>query len=65
VRKVEDYLQHAAECRQLAAATANDEHRQMLLEMAKTWESLAHDRAEQQLTRLKRMKLDDSAGEAS
>jgi len=64
VRKVEDYLQHAAECRQLAAATANDEHRQMLLEMAKTWESLAQDRGEQ-LARLKRMKLDDSAGEAS
>jgi hypothetical protein len=64
VRKVEDYLQHAAECRQLAAATANDEHRQMLLEMAKTWESLAQDRAEQ-LARLKRMKLDDDAGEAS
>jgi hypothetical protein len=64
VRKVEDYLQHAAECRQLAAATANDEHRQMLLEMAKTWESLAHDRVEQ-LARLKRMKLDNSADEAS
>jgi len=46
------------------AATANDEHRQMLLEMAKTWESLAHDRVEQ-LARLKRMKLDNSADEAS
>jgi hypothetical protein len=64
VRKVEDYLQHAAECRQLAAATVNEEHRQMLLEMAKTWESLAQDRAEQ-LARLKRMKLDDDADEAS
>jgi hypothetical protein len=64
VRKVEDYLQHAAECRQLATATGNDEHRQMLLEMAKTWESLAQDRAEQ-LARLKGMKLNDDADEAS
>ena len=36
MRKVSEYRQHAKECRA--------EHRQMLLNMAVTWESLANDR---------------------
>jgi hypothetical protein len=45
MKKVPEYLQHAEECRMLAAA-AKPEHRDMLLKMAETWESLAKGREE-------------------
>ena len=44
MRKIEDYLKHAAECRQMANNAASNEHRQMLLHMVETWEGLAKDR---------------------
>ena len=47
MRKVEEYSRHAAECRQLAAATSNAESRRQLLDMAETWDGLARDREEQ------------------
>jgi hypothetical protein len=43
MRKVSEYRQHAKECR-LGEAIETAEHRQMLLNMAVTWESLANDR---------------------
>jgi hypothetical protein len=43
MRKVEDYLQHAAECRDMAR-TASAAHRQQLEQMAETWEQLAVSR---------------------
>lgn len=56
MRKIEDYLRHAADCRQMANNAANDEHRQMLLHMVETWEGLAKDRSEQ-LARQQRISL--------
>jgi hypothetical protein len=42
--KVSEYRQHAKECRGLAKQSRSAEHRQMLLNIAATWESLADDR---------------------
>ena len=47
MRKVDEYRRHAAECRQLAAATSNADSRRQLLDMAETWDGLARDREEQ------------------
>jgi hypothetical protein len=44
VKKVEEYLEHAAECREMARVSALAHHRQQLEEMAKTWEQLAEAR---------------------
>jgi hypothetical protein len=46
VKKVEEYLQHAAECRDMAR-TASPSHRQQLQQMAETWEQLADARRRQ------------------
>jgi hypothetical protein len=46
LRKIEEYLRHAKECRQLAWVS-NGEYRRQLLDMAETWEGLAQDREEQ------------------
>jgi hypothetical protein len=46
VKKIDEYLQHAAECRQMAQS-APPQHREQLLEMAKTWEQLAAARRRQ------------------
>jgi len=43
VKKVEEYLQHASECRALARASP-PAHREQLEEMALTWEQLAEAR---------------------
>jgi hypothetical protein len=45
MKKASEYLEHARECRGLAARAATDEQRQMLLKMAQTWATLAHERA--------------------
>jgi hypothetical protein len=55
MRKIEDYKVHAEECRELASRARNDSDRQMLLNMAATWEAMAVGRAEQ-LQRNKRLK---------
>jgi hypothetical protein len=44
MQKAADYRQHAGECRLMASRSNSSEHRQMLLNMASTWESLATDR---------------------
>jgi hypothetical protein len=44
MKKASEYRQHANECRALAASAATTEHREQLLEMARTWDRLAADR---------------------
>ena len=46
MRKVEDYLRHAAECWDMARS-APPSHRQQLEQMAETWEQLAESRRRQ------------------
>ena len=46
MKKVEEYLQHAAECRDMLR-TASPAHRQQLEQMADTWEQLAKNRKRQ------------------
>ena len=42
--KIPEYRQHAKECRGLAKTVRSPQHRDMLINMAATWESLAADR---------------------
>jgi hypothetical protein len=44
MRKVDEYNQHAAECRRLAKRMLLHDQRDQLLAMAETWERLARDR---------------------
>ena len=44
VEKANQYREHAKDCRALARTARTPEHRQMLIIMAETWESLAADR---------------------
>jgi hypothetical protein len=46
LKKLHEYLQHAAECREMAR-TALLSHRQQLEQMAETWEQLAAGRKRQ------------------
>jgi hypothetical protein len=46
VKKIHEYQQHAAECRDMAR-TASPAHRQQLEQMAETWEQLAEARRRQ------------------
>jgi DNA-binding protein H-NS len=46
VKKIEEYLEHAAECRKMAIAAA-PRYREQLEEMARTWEQLANARRHQ------------------
>jgi len=39
-----EYRKHAEECRALAKQVPDGEHRNQLLEMARTWDNLAADR---------------------
>jgi len=43
VKKIHEYLEHAAECREMAR-TASPAHRTQLEQMALTWEQLAASR---------------------
>jgi DNA-binding transcriptional MerR regulator len=52
VKKVEEYLEHASECRTLARA-APHAHRQQLEDMAQTWEQLAEARKRELKKQLK------------
>lgn len=45
MKKASDYLQHAAECRALAARMELGDARDQLLRMAATWETLARERS--------------------
>jgi hypothetical protein len=41
--KVSEYRQHSRECRSLANTARFSQHREMLLNMAVAWETLAND----------------------
>jgi len=60
MRKIEDYRQHAPECR-LMAARANLAHeKQMLEHMAQTWESLSNSH-EDHIARQRRLSALESS----
>jgi hypothetical protein len=42
--RLEDYQQHADDCRRMAGTTKNPDHRKMLEDMADAWEALASER---------------------
>ena len=44
MKQVEDYREHAQECRAMAAKAINADHRQRLLDLAAQWDALADDR---------------------
>jgi hypothetical protein len=46
MKKIDEYVRHAAECREMAR-TAQANHREQLEEMAATWEQLALARKRQ------------------
>jgi hypothetical protein len=52
--KVDDYKQHADDCRRMARSAATPEHKSALLRMAETWDNLADARAVE-LERAKRI----------
>jgi hypothetical protein len=60
MKKVEDYLWHAEECRMPAGRAPSPAEREMLLNMAETWHGLATARRAQ-VAQLQRMK-DIAAG---
>ena len=45
MKKIEEYRAHADECRTLARRSKTQDDRDMLLNMAATWEKLADGRA--------------------
>lgn len=55
MKKVEEYCQNAAKCREVAR-TASPVHRQELEEMAETWERMAQARRDRLDTLEKRLK---------
>lgn len=64
MKKVSEYREHAEECRTLARRSKSAADRDMLLNMAATWDSLAEERiktAERQ-ERLAKLEQVDSDG---
>jgi hypothetical protein len=59
MRKIEDYKNHARDCRAMARISTNEDHRQGLIQMAEIWESLAADRMAQTV-RQQRIKVLDA-----
>lgn len=64
MKKVEDYRQHAEECRLLGRRARSPDQRAMLMNMADTWESLAEAR-EAHIARQQRLTTLDSLGNVS
>jgi hypothetical protein len=44
MKKTDEYIQHAKDCRRLAKQMENGEQRDQLIKMAETWEVLARER---------------------
>jgi hypothetical protein len=44
MKKASEYRQHAEECRSLARKLEAGEHRELLVTMASTWDTLADER---------------------
>jgi hypothetical protein len=64
MKKVSEYREHAEECRVLARAAASPQHRDMLLNMASTWDALADDRQKANATQERLAKLDVAPAES-
>jgi hypothetical protein len=64
MQKVEDYRRHAEEFRAMARRSRLPGEREMLLNMARTWDDLATYRAEQ-IARQERIAGNDRAAPAS
>jgi hypothetical protein len=47
MRKVAEYQQHAAECRQMASRMSDPVQKKQYLDMAEAWAMLARERAKQ------------------
>jgi hypothetical protein len=62
VKKVQDYRQHANECRSMANRSRSPTEKAMLLNMATTWDSLAVDR-ETHIERQKRLAAHESGAD--
>ena len=62
MKKLHEYLKHAAECRDMAR-TALPSHRQQLEQMATTWEQLA-DARKRQLARQGKSEDEDERAES-
>jgi len=59
VRKLEEYNEHAQECRELARRSKSLSDREMLLNMATTWESLAAGRAKMTEAKSRLARIED------
>jgi hypothetical protein len=64
MKKVEEYRAHAEECRSMAGRARTPREKDMLINMAATWESVAVDR-EARIARQKRMAEIESGAAAS
>jgi len=64
VKKISEYRQHAEECRSLAQRMRHGEERDQLLDMAKTWDGLAEERAAL-IPRHPEMAIDDQESQDS
>jgi hypothetical protein len=64
--KISDYLKHANDCRMLAKQAKVEEHREMLINMAASWEMPAENRSRRsELTRDARCEDDDGPDQGS
>jgi hypothetical protein len=59
MKKIEEYRQHVEECRQLARRSKTQVDRDMLLNMATTWEALAVGRAKTMETKNRLANIED------
>jgi hypothetical protein len=50
VKKASEYKQHAKQCRLLSSQAVSDDHRERLLAMADTWDTLALEREKTDLS---------------
>jgi hypothetical protein len=60
VKKLDEYVRHAAECREMAR-TAQPAQRQQLQQMAGTWDQLAEARRQQMRKQSRTTEQDDAA----
>jgi hypothetical protein len=51
MKKTSEYLRHAKDCRMPAKRTKLEEHREMLVNMAASWEMLAENRSRTEMTK--------------
>jgi hypothetical protein len=59
MKKIEEYREHAEECRALARRSKTQADRDMLLNMAATWDGLAEGRAKTIANRERLKKIED------